>query len=264
MALIGTILLALVIIGIVLLLFWLYVTSIEKVFEQLGFSRGEAGTILLLTLLLGAVTIPIFPYNGWWVGIDVGGALIPVIVCAYLLTSRRVMVAEGLIGVIIVTYVTYFVTRAVKDTGIVADFPWALAPALAAGFFSLSTFWIDIRKAAPLAYFSGVMGTLLGADIFHLGDILAFPAPSGGFNLLSIGGAQIFDMVYLSGIVAVGVDVFIFWLRRQEKKHGFERVISEFERQGRDQPYAKEPMPSGTPGIRPAPPMTPGQKRGGQ
>lgn len=263
MVLIGTILLVLVVLGIVLLLFWLYATSIEKVFEQLGFSRGEAGTILLLTLLLGPITIPMFPYNGWWVGIDVGGALIPVIVCAYLMTSRRVRVAEGVIGVIIVAYVTYFVTRA-DSMGIVADFPWAFAPAVAAGFFSLSTFWIEIKKAAPLAYFSGVVGTLIGADIFHLGDMLAFPAPTGGANLLSIGGAQIFDLVYLSGIVAVGVDAFVFWLRRQERKHGFERVISEFEKDMHELPHAKELAPGGTPEVKSSPPLTPGRKGSGQ
>jgi uncharacterized membrane protein len=260
MALIGTVLLVLVILGLALLLFWLYITSIEKVFEQLGFSRGEAGTILMLTLLLGAVNIPIFPYKGWWVGINVGGALIPLIVCAYLMTSRRVLVAEGLIGVIIVTFITYFMTRAEQNTGIVADFPWAFAPAVAAGFYSLSTFWMDIKKAAPLAYFSGVVGTLVGADIFHLGDILAFPAPVGGANLLSIGGAQVFDLVYLSGIVAVGVDAFIFWLRRQERKHGFERVVSEFEREAREQPYAKEPGQAPAPQVKPSPSLIPDRR----
>jgi uncharacterized membrane protein len=260
MALDGTIQLAIIILGLAMLLFWLYVTTIERVFEQLGFSRGEAGTILTLTLLLGVINIPIFPYKGWWVGINVGGALIPLIVCAYLLKSRRVQVAEGLIGVIIVTYITYFMTRAVQNTGIVADFPWAFAPAVAAGFYSLSTFWMDIKKAAPLAYFSGVAGTLIGADVFHLGDILAFPAPVGGANLLSIGGAQVFDLVYLSGIVAVGVDAFVFWLRRQERKHGFERVISEFEMEAQEQPYAKEPAQAPAPKVRPVPSLIPERK----
>ena len=231
-----------VIIGIVLLLFWLYIGSLTKVFQQIGFSRGEAGTIILLTLLLGPVTIPIFPYRGWWVGIDVGGALIPIIVCIYLVTSRRVMIAEGVIGVIIVAYITYFITRAEQNVGIVADFPWAFAPAIGAGFYGVSTFWVTIKKAAPLAYFSGVLGTLIGADVFHLPDILAFPAPStGGLNLLSIGGAQIFDLVYLSGVVAVFVDIFVFWILRQEKKHGFERVVAEFEMEAQTVPYAKEP-----------------------
>ncbi len=264
MALVGTVLLYLVVLGLVILLFWLYATSIEKVFEQLGFSRGEAGIILLLTLLTGPITIPLFPYNGYWIGIDVGGALIPVIVCGYMMVSRRVGVAEGVIGVVIVAYVTYFVTRAVAGAGIVADFPWAFAPAVAAGFFAFSTFWIDVKKAAPLAYFSGVIGTVVGADVFHLGDILSFPAPSSGTTILSIGGAQIFDLVYMSGIIAVGVDLVMFWVRRQEKKHGFERVLAEFEQLERDQPYAKEPVQTGPTDVKVAPPLTSSRKKSGR
>ncbi len=256
MALAETVLILLIIIGLVMLLFWLFITSIEKVFEQLGFSRGEAGTLLFLTLIFGVVNIPLFKYNGWWLAINVGGALIPIIICAYLLISRRVQIAEGMIGVIIVTFITYFLTRAVQNEGIVADFPWAFAPAIAAGLYSISTFWANIKSAAPLAYVSGVLGTLVGADVFHLGDILAFPVEPNGPNVLSIGGAQVFDLVYLSGIVAVGVDSFVFWIRRQEKKHGFERVISEFEREAQEQPYAKEPMQAPGPVVKTAPPIS--------
>ena len=256
MTLVETVLVLLIIIALVVLLFWLFITSIEKAFEQLGFSRGEAGTLVFLTLIFGVVDIPLFKYNGWWLAINVGGALIPVIICAYLLISRRVPVAEAMIGVIIVTFITYYLTRAVQNEGIVADLPWAFAPALAAGLYSISTFWIDIKRAAPLAYVSGVLGTLVGADVFRLGDILAFQVEPGGPNVLSIGGAQVFDLVYLSGIVAIGVDSFVFWLRRQEKKRGFERVLFDFEKQAQEQPYAKEPMEARGPVAKEARPMT--------
>lgn len=253
------ILVVLGIIGLAILLFFLYVSGIEKVFERIGFSKGEAGTILLLTLLLSGVSIPIFPYQGWWVGISIGGALIPLVVCGFLVSSKRVLASEALIGIVIVSFITYFITRAEQNVGIVADLPWAFAPALAAGFFSLSTFWIDIRKAAPLAYVSGVVGTLVGADIFHLADILAFPAPTGDFNLLSMGGAGIFDLVYLAGIIAVAVDVFVFWVKRQEKKHGFQRVVAEWERGAEGLPYAKD-IKTSPPDVKAAPTLRPGRR----
>lgn len=249
---IDPIVLLLVVTGLGLLLFFLYVSSIEKVFERVGFSRGEAGTILTLTLFLGWISIPIFPYNGWWVGISIGGGIIPLIVCYVLMRSGRVHLAEGGIGVIVVAIVTYFITRAEEGVGIVADFPLALAPALAAGLFAFTTFWMDIRKAAPLAYFSGVVGTLVGADVFHLGDILAFSPPSGGFVVLSIGGANIFDMVYLSGIVAVVVDIIVFWILMQEKRHGFQRVVSDWEKGALGLPYATT--------VKPEPILKPGRK----
>lgn len=229
MAFLNTELLALIVLALVIVFIYLYITSIEKVLEQIGFSRSVAGTIIFVTLFLGWIPIPLFPYHGWLVGISLGGGLIPLIICAYLLRGRKVVLADAAIGTVIVSIVTYFVTRAVQDVGIVADVPWAFLPAAAAGLFSISTFWSDIRLAAPLAYFSGVVGTLLGADIFHLGDILAYPAPPST-TLLVIGGAGIFDMVYLSGIVAVFVDVFVFWVQREERKYGYARVIAEFEK----------------------------------
>jgi uncharacterized membrane protein len=244
--------LALFVSGVTLLLFFLYVSSIEKVFERIGFSRKEASSILTVTLLLGWISIPIFPYNGWWVGISVGGGIAPLIVCYVLLKSKRVHMAEASIGIVIVAVVTYFITRPVERVGIVADLPFAFAPALAGGLYALSTFWIDIRKAAPLAYISGVVGTLIGADVFHLTEILSFEAPTEGFPMLSIGGANVFDMVYLSGIAAVVVDIIVFWVLQQEKKRGFGRVLSEWERGVEGLPYARD--------LKPEPTLRPGKK----
>jgi uncharacterized membrane protein len=237
---IDPVVLLLVVTGLGLLLFFLYISSIEKVFEKVGFSREEAATILTVTLLFGWITIPLFPYSGYWIGISIGGGIIPLIICYYLVRSGRVHIAEGAIGIIIVSVVTYFITRAEEGVGIVADLPIAFAPALAAGLFAFTTFWIDIKKAAPLAYFSGVLGTLIGADVFHLGDILAFPAPADQTVTLSIGGANIFDMVYLTGVIAVIVDIVVFWIRFQERKHGFERVLSDWEKGAEGLPYARE------------------------
>ncbi|HEX7392125.1 MAG TPA: DUF1614 domain-containing protein [Thermoplasmata archaeon] len=237
----------LLLLGLFLLLVYAYVASIERVLEKIGFTRGEAGAILTLTLFFGWITIPMFPYDGWWVGISLGGGVIPIIVCSILLKSRRVGVSEGLIGMVIVAVITYFITRAEEGVGIVAEFPLAFAPAVAAGLYSVSTFWIDVRKAAPLAYFSGVTGTLVGADVFHLQEILSFSPPvSDGFALLSIGGANIFDMVYLTGIVAVLVGILIFWAERQKKKLGFERVVAAWERELESIPSAKAAEPEKT------------------
>ena len=113
-------LIALVVLAMVIVFVFLYITSIQKVLEQIGLSRGLAGTILFVTLFLGWIPIPFFLYKGWLIGISLGGGLIPLIVCAYLLRARKVVVADALIGTIIVAIVTYFVTRAEQDIGIVA------------------------------------------------------------------------------------------------------------------------------------------------
>lgn len=239
-----TLYLILAVAGLTLLFFYLYVTSISKVLQRIGFSKEEAGTILFVTLVFGWITIPLLPYNGWWVGVSVGGAVIPLVICAHFIRTKRVNLAELAIGIVIVTYISYFITRAEEGVGIVADIPIAFAPAIAAGLFSLSAFWIDIRQAAPLAYSSGIIGTIIGADIMHLNEILSFSPPEEGFALLSIGGANIYDMVYITGIVAVSVDIVAFWIRRQEARYGMGPAIAEFRKGAEGLPYAKDFEPS--------------------
>src|SRR4030042_4442092 len=124
-------LIALAVLALVIVLVFLYNTSIQKVVEEIGLSRGVAGTVLFVPLFLGWIPIPLFPYKGWLIGISLGGGLIPIIVCAYLVRARKVVPADALIGTFIVAIVTYFVTRAEQDVGIVADIPWAFMPDVA-------------------------------------------------------------------------------------------------------------------------------------
>ncbi|MDH3365299.1 MAG: DUF1614 domain-containing protein [Thermoplasmata archaeon] len=231
---------------VVLVVYLLYISTIGRVLETIGFTGSEASTIILVTLFLGWITIPLFPYNGWWVGISIGGALIPLVICGRVIRSGRVGLAESAIGIVIVSYVTYFVTRAEEGTGIVAEIPWAFAPALAAGLYSMSTFWMRMSKAAPLAYVSGVVGTLVGADVFRLNEVLAFAPPEEGVGILSIGGANIFDMVYLTGIIAVVIAIIVYRAKKKQEMYGFGSPASEFKRGGEGLPYAKEVKPSPT------------------
>jgi uncharacterized membrane protein len=56
---------------------------------------------------------------------------------------------------------------------------------------------LAFRRAPPVAYVAGSMGTLLGADVWNLGRIAELGAP-----VVSIGGAGTFDGVFLTGIIA--------------------------------------------------------------
>ena len=237
---------------VVLLIYFAYIGTIEKVLVSIGFTAGEAGTIIVLTFLLGWITIPLFPYNGWWVGISIGGALIPLYICARLLRSGRAGLPESAIGIVIVSTVTYFITRAEEGVGIVADVPLAFAPAMAAGLYAVSTFWVSMNRAAPLAYVSGVIGTIVGADVFHLEEVLSFEPPGDGITLLSIGGANIFDMVYLTGIIAVAIAIVVFRAKKKQEQYGVGAIRAEMQRQARAMPYAKD--------RKPAPPLYPSKK----
>jgi uncharacterized membrane protein len=56
---------------------------------------------------------------------------------------------------------------------------------------------IDPEHAAHLAYISGVLGVLIGADILRLNSIAALGAP-----VAAIGGAGTFDGIFMTGIIA--------------------------------------------------------------
>jgi uncharacterized membrane protein len=68
-------------------------------------------------------------------------------------------------------------------------------PAIIAALVSLL---LSRKDAAPLAYISGSMGTLIGADLTNLDKVAGLGAP-----VASIGGAGTFDGIFLTGIVAV-------------------------------------------------------------
>src|SRR5437879_5435692 len=154
---------------------------------------------MLLSLLGSQVNIPLFtisthsftPAHGpTVVALNVGGALIPILVSLYLLARTR-MYGRMLIGVAVVTAVVHGLAQVVPGVGIAV--PMIVPPLVAAGVALLLAF----RRAPPLAYVSGSMGTLLGADLLNLGKISRLGAP-----VVSIGGAGTFDGVFLTGILA--------------------------------------------------------------
>ena len=127
------------------------------------------------------------------VAVNVGGALIPTGVCVYLLIkSAPSMILLSLIGVLAVAILTHLVARPVKGVGITT--PIFIPPIAAA----VSAIILSPAHPITIAYVSGVLGTLIGADLLNLRKI-----PKLGAQVASIGGAGTFDGVFLTGIIAV-------------------------------------------------------------
>ena len=130
-------------------------------------------------------------WPGTVVAINVGGAIIPIILSLYLLVRYRLWVP----GVVAVAIVTFFVHgEATPIPGVGIEVPTVTPPLLAA-FVGLL---LSKRYAAPLAYIGGSLGVLIGADLLNLGDLQSLGAP-----VASIGGAGTFDGVFLTGVIAV-------------------------------------------------------------
>lgn len=186
-------------------------------YEQMGISSHMALLILLLTLVGSSINIPLFtfpaekvvsgtvvhhhgmryvvPVVHHWpatvLAINVGGALIPILLSLYLVLRNRIFV-RAMLAIAAVALVTHHLAQPVHGVGITMP---VFIPPLIAVVCALLLSW---RQAAPLAYVGGSMGALLGADLMNLGKIHGLGAP-----VASIGGAGTFDGVFLVGIVAV-------------------------------------------------------------
>jgi uncharacterized membrane protein len=130
-------------------------------------------------------------WPGTVLAINVGGAVIPIILSLYLLMRYRIW---GM-GLLAIAFVAFFVHRwATPIPGVGISVP-TYAPPLLAAFVALV---LSRRYAAPLAYVGGCVGVLVGADLLNLGALRSLGAP-----VASIGGAGTFDGVFLSGVIAV-------------------------------------------------------------
>ena len=126
--------------------------------------------------------------------VNVGGAVVPVLISIYLLMQMPTIVVPALIGVAIVSAIVHRFAMPVPGMGIAT--PMLIPPIVAAlcGYFLGSS---EHHRDA-VAFISGVIGTLIGADLLNLRNLRDLGAP-----VASIGGAGTFDGIFLTGIVAV-------------------------------------------------------------
>lgn len=193
------------------LLFLLFYRMVSISFVKLGIPRPLVFFLFLSILVGGLINIPVWqtqalePGNVFRLGhvfflepprvittiiaINVGGALIPLLLSLYLL-PKAPLLRMGL-GVVIVALVTNWLARVVPGQGIFLN-PF-IPPLVSAG----AALVLGQRQVAPVAYVSGTLGTLIGADLLNLRVV----AQSGG-TFLSIGGAGVFDGIFLVGVIA--------------------------------------------------------------
>jgi len=135
--------------------------------------------------------VPVVTHSATIVAVNIGGAVIPTVMSLYL-ASRYQLWATAAFATAIVAIAIHAAATPVPGVGIAVP---VFIPALvtAAVAFLLS------REYAPaLAYISGSLGTLIGADLSNLDKIAGLGTP-----VASIGGAGTFDGIFLTGIVAV-------------------------------------------------------------
>jgi uncharacterized membrane protein len=202
-------------------------------YERIGVSRRYVFSVLLISLLGSYVNIPVaelaaepmvqervvdffgvqyvIPVMTEWprtiVAVNLGGAVAPTLLSIYLVVKNR-LYGTALVGVAFVTAVVHLVAFPVPGVGIAAP---TFVPPLAA---ALAGLLLSRFSASALAYISGSLGTLIGADLLNLGKVQGLGAP-----VASIGGAGTFDGIFLTGILAV-----LLTAVQPRRKFGAERV----------------------------------------
>ena len=137
----------------------------------------------------------VVPLVAQWPGtvlaVNIGGAVIPTLMSAYLVIRYQLWLRAAL-AVIAIAIVIHSMATPVHGLGIAVP---VFAPVVATAILA---FILSREYAPPLAYIGGSMGTLIGADLSNLDKISGLGAP-----VASIGGAGTFDGIFLTGILAV-------------------------------------------------------------
>jgi uncharacterized membrane protein len=192
----------------------------EVAFERIGLTPLQYALILVGTLAGSSVNIPVMRISGteplldvryvrvFWityripqiryrqvstfVAVNLGGAVIPVFVSVYLIFAHPGYWWQTLLAVLVSAFLIHLMAKKVPGAGIVTP---ALLPPIAAAL--VSYLLVPSSSAAGIAYISGTLGSLIGADLTNLRGITKLGAP-----VVSIGGAGTFDGIFLTGVVA--------------------------------------------------------------
>lgn len=198
-----------------LLIGFFIINVINTAFIKLGFSPILAFSILFLSLIGSMINIPIresyqeikteytenfffknlYPRNiveKTVIAVNFGGAVIPILVSIFLILKSDVPIWKLFIAIIIVTLICHKFARPIPGLGI--SIPLFIPPLASAVVAML----LSHTYAPVIAYVSGVLGVLIGADILNLNKIKNLGAP-----MASIGGAGTFDGIFLTGIISV-------------------------------------------------------------
>ena len=191
--------------------------GIEYAYRRIGIPEGAMFGLIFAELAGSAINIPVKRLHGQarqsaqdiqifgrryripvvqpdtttTLAVNLGGAVIPTGVSVFLLVKYSIW-WQAAVGVTAVALIVHLIARPVEGVGIAV--PGFIPPLLAAGM-SLA---VAPHMAAPVAFVSGTLGTLIGADLMNIGRLREL-----GGGMASIGGAGTFDGVFLSGIVAV-------------------------------------------------------------
>jgi len=228
----------------------IYFNLATEAFHRLGLSPGSASLLVFASLFGGMINIPLnrrkivladpratqLPRTMRWLlpvvhyyppivteevlAINAGGAIVPIVFSAYLISLKTTSIPAAILAVLIVAAVAKLFARPQAKVGV--TLPAFIAPLVAAisAHVLVRLIGADLSSAPPVAYIGGTLGTLIGADLLNLPRILrgeligdassgaqylgeaSDGTPASNTIIVSIGGAGVFDGIFLTGILA--------------------------------------------------------------
>jgi uncharacterized membrane protein len=202
---------------LVILFILITINIFGMAFRKLGFPPEYSVYFLFLSLLGSYVNLPIkkimshvplmhdkgidFHRSGYSaispeierstsISINLGGAIIPVVMSLFL--STLVNPVNVVIGILVMTVIVHKISKPIIGSGIAIHV--VLPPLLAAAIALM----ISPQDAPLIAYISGTIGCLIGIDILNLKKL-----PDLGVPAVSIGRSGTFDAIFLTGIISV-------------------------------------------------------------
>lgn len=166
----------------------------QKTFEKMHLGKKEFVLLVIGSASTMIIDLPVFIYKDYFLALNIGGGLIPIILSLHFINKKRISFSKLILGILIISILTYMVTE-VKEEGVVSYFPYYLLPSLTA---SLISFLLYFRQeiSAIYAYTISTFGVIIGGDFARLPQLFLHPF-SG-----SMGGAGIYDMIYIASMLS--------------------------------------------------------------
>ncbi len=140
--------------------------------------------------------------------LNIGGALIPLVISVTIIVllslTDTVFLPASATVTLLTMMIVYRLARIVDNIGVVVP---TLIPAIVSSSASLiivEALGKPLVYAGPIAYVAGCLGTLIGADVLKIKDMI-----ESGASSISIGGLGSFDGIYIAGLLSVVITLFL-------------------------------------------------------
>lgn len=198
-------LMAFVSLGLVYLLF----RARPGLFEDISMGGREVALLILGSIAGGAANVPLWISGETYLMVNIGGTVVALLLVRHWLRAGKIKLLPLALGTAIVTVISWRIVQFSPQLGIVSTFPWFFLPIAGALVFGLLLSMRNPTAGAPTAYAAGSLGALIGADLLHVPEIHAHFTSASTRTIISIGGAGVFDMVFLAGTSAFALHLLV-------------------------------------------------------